>query len=177
MEVYFTMINIVKRCAVLATVLTAGLAVSAPARASLTPFPIRLKAGLVFPTKAPLNGGDQWWKVGADLDLPLGIGFLGKTRVGIEYCQQCTKNTIIPVTLTQVYSPSLAFKNPIYFGAGVGLWTAKIIGTPTATRLGGRLVAGIDVTSKYFIEGEYDFVQKVNGINLTNFSVALGMKF
>jgi hypothetical protein len=160
-----------------AVIAAAAFFVSVPAHASLTPIPIRLKAGLLFPSTAPLNGGDQWWKVGADVDMPLGIGLFGKTRIGIEWYQQCDKNSIIPITVTQIYSPSFAFKNPIYVGAGVGLWTAKIVGTPTSTRFGGRLVAGLDLTKSYFIEGEYDFVQKVSGIGLNNLSIAVGFKF
>jgi len=152
-----------------------GLCTAVPARASI--IPIRLKAGLFFPQKAPLNGGDQWWKVGADLDVPIGIALFGHTRIGIEWCQQCDKNTIIPVTVTQIFNPGVAVKTPVYVGAGIGMWTAKIIGTPTATRFGFRLLGGVSLTNKYYVEGTYDFVQKVSGISMDGLSVTVGMKF
>jgi hypothetical protein len=152
-----------------------GLCTAVPARASI--IPIRLKAGLFFPQKAPLNGGDQWWKIGADADIPIGIALFGHTRIGIEWCQQCEKNTIIPVTVTQIFNPGVAVKTPVYVGAGVGMWTAKIIGTPTATRFGFRILGGVNLTNRYFVEGTYDFVQKVSGISMDGLSVTVGMKF
>jgi hypothetical protein len=139
----------------------------------------RVKAGVFAPDSRSLKdvSDDAWVKIGADLDLPLfGLGIVGKTRVGIDYAFSGS-NSILPITLIQVWQPSLAVRSPLYLGAGIGLWTVHTKGGGTASRFGFRLLAGVDLTSRLFLEGQYDFVSKVGSVRTDGLSILVGMKF
>ncbi len=139
----------------------------------------RVKAGVFAPDSRSLKdvSDDAWVKIGADMDLPLlGMGVAGKTRVGIDYAFSGS-NSILPITLVQVWQPSLAVRSPLYLGAGVGLWTVHTKGGGTASRFGFRLVAGADLTGRLFLEGQYDFVSRVGSVRTDGFSILVGSKF
>lgn len=151
-----------------------------PAAAQVDILPkFRVKAGIFLPQNASLKNlvGDTWFKVGADVDVPLFPGVIGsKTRAGVEWTQN-GRNNILPITLTQVWQPSTAVRSPIYFGGGIGLWTARFIGSGTASRFGFRLVGGVEFSERFFGEVEYDFVDKISGIRADGLSVLVGTKF
>jgi hypothetical protein len=138
----------------------------------------RAKVGIFLPQNSSLKNlvGDNWFKVGADIDVPLFPGIIGsKSRIGVEWTQNGRSN-ILPITLTQVWQPSTAVRSPVYFGGGVGLWTARFIGSGTASRFGFRLVGGVEFSEKFFGEVEYDFVDKVGGIRADGLSILVGTK-
>lgn len=151
-----------------------------PAAAQLDILPkVRLKAGIFLPRSSSLSDvtSDSWLKVGADVQIPLSlIPVVGSTRVGIDFMQRGS-STIVPVTITQVFQPSLGLKSPLYVGAGVGLWTAKLPGNGTNTKVGLRLLAGFDITPRFFIEGQYDIVDGFKGVRADGFSALVGVRF
>ncbi len=161
-----------------AVVLAAGAARPAGAQLGLLP-QVRVKAGLFVAQNASLRhaAGETWLKIGADATLPLGLGLLGsRTRVGVELAMN-GGSTIVPVTLSQVWQPSLVVRSPVYFGVGIGLWTAHIEGSGTASRLGLRLLGGVDWTRRFFTEVEYDLVDRLGGVRADGVSVLAGIRF
>jgi hypothetical protein len=170
-----------RACRVIAAVLAIGLICFArPAGAQLSIIPkVRLKAGVFLSTDVSLNNavGPTWLKVGADVSLPFGLPLLGGgMRAGIDYMANGSSN-IIPVTLTTVIQPSLGLTSPVYVGAGIGLWTGHIKGAGTSSRFGFRLLGGIDLGPKTFLEVQYDFVDKLSGVRADGFSALIGFKF
>ena len=163
----------------LAVACALGAAGVAPASAQDIIPKFRVKAGVFAPDSRSLKdvSDDAWVKIGADMDLPLfGLGVIGKTRVGIDYAFS-SSNSILPITLIQIWQPSLAVRSPLYVGAGIGLWTVHTKGRGTASRFGLRLLAGVDLTSRLFVEGQYDFVSKVGGVRTDGLSILVGTKF
>jgi hypothetical protein len=137
-----------------------------------------VQAQIDFPQNSSLQNlvGDAWVKIGADLDAPINLGIIGsKTRLSIEWAQRRSSN-VVPVTLTQIWQPSTAVTTPIYFGGGIGLWTAKFIGAGTASRFGLRLVGGVEFSERYFGEVEYDFVDKIAGTRADGLSLLIGVR-
>ena len=160
--------------------LSAALAGS-PCEAQLGFLPkFRIRAGIFNPSSPDLKSvsGDTWLKIGADVSLPVGIPLVGGgTRVGIDYME--SKNSrIVPITLTQIIQPSaIVAHSPIYLGAGIGLFNGKISGRGSGTSLGARMLAGLDINGKLFVEAQYDVVGKVAGTRIDGFSFMVGTKF
>ena len=151
---------------------------SADAQIPLIP-KIRLKAGVFVPTNSSLKDliGGTWFKVGADITLPLGIPLLsGGTRLGVDYVANGSSN-IIPITLTSIIQPSVGVSSPVYVGGGFGLWTGHIKGKGTSSQLGLRILGGFDLGKSTFIEAQYDIVGKLGGVRADGFSVLMGLKF
>jgi hypothetical protein len=167
------------RLAAAAALLTLSVA-SRPANAQLSVIPkVRLKAGVFLAQNSSLRNlvGNTWFKVGADVSLPIGIPLLsGGTRIGIDYVANGSSN-FVPVTLTSVIQPSLGLTSPVYVGGGIGLWTGHIKGAGTSTRFGVRLLGGVDIGKSTFFEVQYDFVDKLAGVRADGFSFLVGMKF
>lgn len=163
--------------ALLTTLLLAG---AAPARAQLGLLPkVSLKAGVFLPQNTSLANvtSNTWLKVGADVSLPFSlIPLIGSTRAGIDF-EVHGSSSIVPITLTQIIQPSAGLKSPIYGGVGVGIWTGHIKGHGSDTKLGARLLAGVDFSKNLFIEAQYDFVGKIGGVNADGFSVLAGVRF
>lgn len=140
---------------------------------------LRFKIGLFSPQNSSLRGisGSDWLKIGADFNLPLGLlGFGTKTRVGIDYAFRGSSN-ILPITFNQIFQPSAAVaSSPVYVGAGVGLWTIRAKGQPTLSRIGFRLLAGLEY-SGYLLEFQYDFVDRAGAVRADGLSVLVGLKF
>lgn len=140
---------------------------------------IRLKAGVFLPQNTALNNavGDVWFKVGGDVSVPLSLIPLFSTRIGVEGAFK-DSSTVIPVTLMQVWQPSaVVARSPVYAGGGIGLWTARVSGSPTATRFGFRLLGGADIGERLFLEAHYDFVDRIGRTRADGFSILLGVKF
>ena len=158
----------------------AGLVfVHAPVRAQVPFLPsVRIKAGVFVPSNTSLRDavGNTWLKVGADVSVPLSIVPLGSSRVGIEYAVNGSSN-IVPLTFTQVFQPSVGVHVPFYVGAGLGLWTGHIHGAGTYTRIGFRLMGGLDFKKRAFIEVQYDFVDSMGPVRADGFSALVGTRF
>jgi len=157
---------------------SAATTIRANAQAGLIPTP-RFKAGIFLPTNTSLQNavGNTWLKLGADINVPFSlVPVVGSGRVGIDYVVDGSSN-IIPITIMQIFQPSVAVHSPIYGGAGVGLWTGHIKGSGTSTKFGFRLVAGVETSSKIFFEAQYDIVDKLGGARADGFSVLIGTKF
>jgi len=151
------------------------------ARAQQGLFPnLRVKAGVFIPSGGSLarGTGDIWFKIGADVALPIGFSLLGgTTRAGIEYTARGS-SSMVPITLTQVLQPSLTLgHSPVYVGGGIGLWTVHVSGAGSASNLGFRVLGGVDIGKSSFVEVEYDFVGRVHGVNADGFTVAAGLWF
>jgi hypothetical protein len=138
----------------------------------------RVKAGVFLPQNTSLKNavGNTWLKVGADVNLPASLFPLGSTRIGIDYVVNGSSN-IVPITITQIFQPSVAVRSPVYAGAGIGLWTGHIKGSGTSTQFGFRLLAGIEFSDRLFGEVQYDFVDKLGGARADGLSVLVGLKF
>jgi hypothetical protein len=155
---------------------------AAPSRAQLPLIPkIRLKAGIFIPQDSTLSNGvgNTWLKIGADVSLPVGLNLPivgASTRLGIDYAVKGSSN-IIPITLMEVIQPSVAIHSPVYGGAGIGLWTAHIKGAGSSSKLGFRLMGGIEFSEKFFGEVQYDIVGKIGGVRADGFSILVGTKF
>ncbi len=155
--------------------------ISSAAKAQLPFIPkIRVKAGLFLPTDSNLTNavGNTWMKIGVDVTLPLGFNLpiIGaSTKVGIDYSFK-NSNRIVPITLSEVIQPSAGAHSPIYAGAGIGLWNAKIGGN-TSSKVGFRLLGGLDFSEKLFLEAQYDKVGRLGGVTADGFSVLAGFKF
>ena len=156
-----------------------ALAALAPSSAQVPFLPsVRVKAGVFLPQNTSLRNavGNTWLKVGADVSVPLSIVPLGSSRVGIEYAVNGSSN-LVPITFMQVFQPSAGVKSPVYLGAGVGLWTGHIHGFGTNTRIGFRLMGGVDFTKKLFLELQYDFVDRMGPVRADGFSALVGTRF
>lgn len=150
---------------------------SAHAQLDVIPRP-RLKIGAFFPTNTSLSNavGNTWLKVGADINVPFSLLPFGTARAGIEYAVNGSSN-IVPITLVQIIQPSAVARSPIYGGAGIGLWTGHIKGSGTSTRFGFRLVGGLDISSRSFLEVQYDIVDRLGSARADGVSVLLGVRF
>jgi len=167
------------RTALLVTLIAMGLTVVDRATAQLGFIPrFRIKAGVFLPQNTSLQNavGNTWFKIGADVNVPFSLVPLGSARVGIEYAVNGSSN-IVPITLTQVIQPSVGVHSPLYFGAGIGLWTGHIRGRGTDTRFGFRLLGGLEFTSRLFLELQYDFVGRMGDTHVDGLSVLVGTKF
>jgi hypothetical protein len=166
-------------CVVLGLAALALIAAGEKCEAQLGIIPrFRVKAGVFLPQNTSLKNavGNTWLKVGADVNLPASLFPLGSTRVGIDYVVNGSSN-IVPITLTQIFQPSVAVRSPVYAGAGIGLWTGHIKGSGTSTQFGFRLLAGIEFSERFFGEVQYDFVDKLGGVRADGLSVLVGLKF
>ena len=140
---------------------------------------LRIKAGLFLPQNSSLRNavGNTWIKLGADVGLPVGFALLGgSTRVGIDYVANGS-SSIIPITLTSIMQPSIGLHSPVYVGGGVGFWTGHIKGSGTSTRFGLRLLGGVEISNKAFVELQYDIVDKLGNTRADGFSFLVGTKF
>jgi hypothetical protein len=169
---------------VLAVAAAAGVLLCAgarPAQAQLDIIPkFRLKAGLFLPTDTSLKNAtsNTWLKVGADVGVPFGpnLPVIGSsTKLGVEYAVNGS-TSLIPITLSLYVQPSAVKTSPVYAGAGVGVWTARGGGS-TASRLGYRLLAGVDLSARTFVEVQYDVVGRLRGTRVDGFSLMAGLKF
>ena len=152
-----------------------ALAPAAHAQAGFLPH-VRIKGGVFLPSGGALknSSSDTWYKVGADINIP--IPLVGSTRIGIDY-EASGCSWMAPITVTQIFQPgALVVKSPIYFGTGLGLWNTHINGGGDATRLGFRVLAGVEFKS-YFLEAQYDAVGRVSGASADGISVLVGKKF
>ncbi len=161
-------------------VLIASAALSSSAGAQLggvIPRP-RVKAGIFLPTNTSLRNavGNTWLKLGADVNIPFSLVPVGTARVGIDYVANGSSN-IVPITVMQIFQPSVAVHSPIYGGAGIGLWTGHIKGSGTSTKFGFRIVGGVEFTDKFFLEAQYDIVDRLGGARADGFSILVGTKF
>ena len=99
-------------------------------------------------------------KAGADVNIP--IPLVGSTRIGIDY-EASGSSRMVPITVTQIFQPgALVVKSPIYFGTGIGLWNTHINGGGESTRLGFRVLAGLEFKG-LFVEANYDAVGRISG--------------
>jgi hypothetical protein len=67
-----------------------------------------------------------------------------------------------------------------YIGAGVGayyLTGSKAGSSKNSFGVGGKIFAGVDVGGGFFVEGNYQFIQSVNGINPSGFGLQAGLRF
>jgi hypothetical protein len=160
-----------------ALLIAAGLPAAARAQLDVIPRP-RLKIGAFFPTNTSLSNavGNTWLKLGADVNVPFSLVPIGTARVGIDYVANGS-SSIIPITLVQVIQPSAVARSPIYGGAGIGLWTGHIKGSGTSTKFGFRLLGGVEISSRMFIEAQYDIVDRLGSARADGFSVLLGARF
>jgi len=152
-----------------------ALAPAAHAQAGFLPH-VRIKGGVFLPTGGALksSSSDTWYKVGADVNIP--IPLVGSTRIGIDY-EASGSSWMAPITITQIFQPgALVVKSPIYFGTGLGLWKTHINGGGTASRLGFRVLAGVEFRG-YFAEAQYDAVGRVSGASADGISILVGKKF
>jgi len=112
------------------------------------------------------------------MSLPIGFNLPivgASTRVGIDMSFK-NSNRIVPITISEIIQPSAGVHSPIYGGAGFGLWNGHISGN-TSTKFGFRLIGGLDLTEKFFIEANYDNVGNLGGVRADGFSVVAGFKF
>ena len=137
---------------------------------------VRVKAGVFLPSGGALksSSSDTWYKVGADVNIP--IPLVGSTRIGIDY-EASGSSRMVPITVTQIFQPSaVVVKSPIYFGTGIGLWNTHINGGGDATRLGFRVLAGLEFKG-LFVEANYEAVGRVSGATADGMSIVVGKKF
>jgi hypothetical protein len=84
-------------------------------------------------------------------------------------------DTIVPVTIGEEFGANkqspMATGN-FYVGAGFGAYILNQSGLSTATRLGGYVGAGYNITQSVFAEGKYQFVDHGDGPTLS-----VGMRF
>ena len=144
---------------------------SSNAQTDLIPKP-RLKIGAFMPSNSGLRNAtsDTWFKVGADIGLPV-VGL----RVGADYAFDGS-NRIFPITISQIFQPSaVVVKSPVYGGIGVGWWNAKLAGT-SGSALGFRGILGVEFAG-YLLEANYDIVGSVGGNRLDGLSLMVGKRF
>ena len=164
---------------VIAAMFVVAFSVVAPsnagAQAGFLPH-VRVKAGVFLPSGGALksSSSDTWYKFGADVNIP--IPLVGSTRIGIDY-EASGSSRMIPITVTQIFQPSaVVVKSPIYFGTGIGLWNTHINGGGEASRLGFRVLAGVEFKG-CFAEAQYDAVGRVSGASADGISILVGKKF
>ncbi len=133
----------------------------------------RIKIGAFFPSSSD-GGSGTWLKLGVDAALPGVRPFSGAvTRVGIDY-ETDFSSFAVPITVVELWHPSAS---PIYFGLGPGLYTGRIKGGNTQSRLGARFVVGMDLHRNTFLELNYDVVGHFTNGRVDGLSIMLGKYF
>ena len=155
-----------------------GTARTAAAQLPIMPR-VGVKAGAFLPNDTSFNNlaGNTWFKAGVDVGLPFSlVPAIGSARAEIDY-QVNGRNNIVPITFNQIVQPSIGLHVPLYFGAGAGIWTGHIRGAGSSTTVGGRLIAGLELSKAMFVEAQYDFVGRIGGVRADGPSVLAGMRF
>jgi len=174
-----------------ALTLVVGAAVAAPltAKAGLTDG-LSLRVGGFLPQTDGLRNytGNGAWGVGLDYK----VGFIPKvlngdhwsTSISVDFHYSSHAAGImrsVPVSINQVYTFDSANGRTPYAGFCV---TANTFGAtpsatqPTVTRIGGGLIVGLNLSSKLYLEGRYEFVDKHNtAFNPEGFRGYLGWRF
>ena len=165
--------RIIQRMAV-TFLMAAVYAAPAFAQGSYTGFTAsRIKIGAFFPSSSD-GGSGTWLKLGVDAALPGVRPFSGAvTRVGIDY-ETDFGSFAVPIYVVELWHPSAS---PIYFGLGPGLYTGRIKGGNTQSKLGARFVVGMDLHHNTFLELNYDVVGHFTNGRVDGLSIMLGKYF
>ena len=125
---------------------------------SLSPVPIRIRLGVLLSPRLKFDGGVDFTLSGVHL-LPS-----CSTRIDADAIISANfggLSTLIPITFDQVYSRGVITGNRLYVGGGIGPYIGNV------TRLGGKVFAGVDLTSHIGIEATVHFA----GVGDTLFAV------
>ena len=173
--------------------LGATLAGTAQAQGIGSVLPVRVKVGVLLPSQGDTKSrtADTFFSGEVDVDLP--AAGLGRRRVTVGYAQSVDGGQtlrVIPVTLSQVFSPpnpASGLTGNVYFGLGAGAYFTRASGIPVAegetdseskTLLGGFAMAGYQFPNAFFVEGKYHLVSgKVAGLSPNGIAVLLGRRF
>jgi len=178
------------RSAVVALVAAAALGFSNTANADVTKgLSLRLGYGI------PMNGNVREYAKGGlpGIGAEYQVSFLPKllngeawsTSISADLHYRQTKNGIvryIPVSINQVYTFEERNGNTPYAGFSLSAITFGSTdddgGSPTVTKFAAGLIVGLNLGTKLYIEGRYDWVdQSVTGANIDAVRTYLGYRF
>ena len=108
---------------------------------------------------------------------------LGPGRVDIDFSRE-SGNGVRARTVGASYVHRFEFGPKFYAGLGVGVYHVSVSrgGSGTAVdndkfSLGGKVLLGYNITNRLFVEAGYTKVQSVSGIDASNASIVLGIRF
>ncbi|HEV2473899.1 MAG TPA: hypothetical protein VGS41_14585 [Chthonomonadales bacterium] len=115
---------------------------------ALSPFPLYLRLGLMFSPRTKFDGGVDLTLSGLHLTPDLSSRIDADVIVSANFGGI---STLIPITFDQIYSHGLVTGNQLYIGGGIGPYIGKV------TRFGGKLLAGVNFTSRLGAEVDVHF--------------------
>lgn len=146
-----------------------------------TPTSIRL--GAFFPS----NGSDK--TLGGKTQIAVGIGYAlpttvssGQAALGVyfDYNGGNKNGGKVQVLGLGVDARTIAVGTAPYFGAGLGVYSAKVNDTLTSstkTGIGGKVFAGVNFSPTFFGEVDYRLTPKTNGVETSGFVAQVGTRF
>ncbi len=157
------------------------MALGAPAARAQAPGPVvpllgapsALSVGLFVPSgsDAKAKGGASQFAANFQYGLPLigSLGPLSHTVIGLGIqtgSKSGAHSTVIPLTVSQLFgangqSPTAA--GNFYYGIGAGLYFINQSGISVASRIGGQVQFGYNITSGLFADAKYQFVDHADG--------------
>src|SRR5262249_15925452 len=143
---------------------------------------ISVSAGAFFPASARIknNTGDAMVAVDVHYLLPATNPLTVPSRrivsAGVEAGASGGRHaTIIPVTISQVIGvnhPSPVAANAPYYGVGLGAFFINQAGLSAATKIGGFVQGGYNLTGPAFVDVKYQLAKDADG-----WLVAAGYRF
>jgi hypothetical protein len=136
-----------------------------------SPGAVSLGAFIPSSNDAKDKGGSTQLDINFQYGLPLigSLGPLSHTVIGVGV-ETGTKSgghsTVIPVTISQMFgvngqSPTAG--GSFYYGVGVGAYFLNQSGISVATRIGGQVEGGYNLTSSIFVDAKYQIVDHADG--------------
>lgn len=134
------------------------------------------------------QAGDTWYYVGADFfpnfkvrplrgDIHIGLDAAFRGAGGADFHSVSLSGKLIwPIT-----DPS-ASQYHVYGGFGLGLYFISTAFLSDLTTVGGKFILGVDITNRYFIEFNYDYVSGFtdnlgNALRADGVTIAGGVRF
>ena len=188
------MANLLRRTA-LTLVAGAALALPMAASASLTDG-LSVRAGFFHPTSSGTNsltdfaawGGGVEYKIGGIPSVFNGAHWSTSVSADFHYSERGGAGNgrvmrYIPVMINQVFNFEEQNGHVPYAGFSIGAATFGVNGAgavrqPTVTRIAGGLIAGLNITKNFYLEGRYEWVDK-SGANydMQGFRGYVGYRF
>jgi hypothetical protein len=144
--------------------------------------PSSLSVGAFFPSSDKTKDAGGATQLAVDFHYmlpvpnPLNIPTRTMVNLGVEAgAKNGRHSTVIPLTISQVVAPSGG--SPVgggspYIGVGVGVYVVNTSGLSASSKIGGFAQIGYNLTSMFFIDAKYQFVQDANGA-----VVSAGLRF
>jgi hypothetical protein len=109
----------------------------------------------------------------------------GPGRVDIDFSRHSHSGTRAQTTgIAYVHRLALGAAGRFYGGLGVGAYHVSVKAPGSGASidddkfsLGGKVLVGYNITDRFFVEAGYTKVGKVSGVDASNASVVLGLRF